>query len=56
MNGAHASKEEAIKVPHGGQARHFAMLAKDPHTEDPSAIKEIPVLRTFLGGRATFEA
>jgi predicted amidohydrolase YtcJ len=57
MNGAYASKEESIKgsiTP--GKLADFVMLAKDPHTEDPSVIKDIPVLRTFLGGRATFEA
>lgn len=57
MNGAYASKEEAIKGSiTAGKTADFVMLAKDPHTEDPSAIKDIPVLRTFLGGRATFEA
>jgi predicted amidohydrolase YtcJ len=57
MNGAYASKEEAIKGSiTAGKLADFVMLAKDPHTEDPSAIKDIPVLRTFLGGRATFEA
>ena len=57
MNGAFASKEEAIKgsiTP--GKVADFVVLARDPHTEDPSSIKDIPVLRTFLGGRATFEA
>jgi predicted amidohydrolase YtcJ len=57
MNGAYASKEEAIKgsiTP--GKLADFVVLARDPHTEDPSVIKDIPVLRTFLGGRPTFEA
>ena len=57
MNGAYASKEEAIKgsiTP--GKLADFVVLARDPHTVDPSSIKDIPVLRTFLGGRATFEA
>ena len=56
-HGAWASKEEAIKgsiTP--GKLADFVVLARDPHTEEPSSIKEIPVLRTFLGGRATFEA
>lgn len=57
MHGAWASKEEAIKgsiTP--GKLADFVVLARDPHRVDPSSIKEIPVLRTFLGGRATFEA
>jgi len=56
MHGAWASKEESLKgsiTP--GKLADFVMLAKDPHTEDPSSIKEIPVLRTVLGGRTTFE-
>ena len=56
-NAAYAAKEESIKgsiTP--GKLADFVTLAKDPHTADPSSIKDIPVLRTFLGGRATFEA
>ncbi|HEV8454269.1 MAG TPA: amidohydrolase [Gemmatimonadales bacterium] len=57
VNGAYASKEERTKgaiVP--GMLADFAMLARDPHTEEPARIKDIPVLRTVLGGRTTHHA
>ncbi len=57
MHGAYASLEEALKgsiTP--GKVADFVMLARDPHTADPSAIKDIPVVRTVLGGRTTHEA
>ena len=56
-NGAYASKEERLKgaiTP--GMLADFVILARDPHSEDPSRIKDIPVLRTVLGGRTTHVA
>ncbi|MHB1326674.1 MAG: amidohydrolase [Gemmatimonadales bacterium] len=54
MNGAYASLEEGIKgsiTP--GKLADFVMLGADPHSVDPMRIKEIPVVRTVVGGRTT---
>jgi len=32
------------------------LLGADPLTADPSSLKDIPVVRTVLGGRTTHEA
>ena len=57
MNGAFASKEEAIKgsiTP--GKLADFVVLADDPHTIDPGKIKDIQIVRTVVGGAAKYEA
>jgi|TARA_B100002003_G_scaffold57486_2_gene52962 predicted amidohydrolase YtcJ len=57
MHGAYASCEEGIKgsiTP--GKLADMVLLAQDPHDVDPDTIKDIKVVRTILGGRATFEA
>ncbi len=57
MGGAYASFEEGLKGSiSAGKLADFVVLAADPHDADPSAIKEIPVLRTVAGGRTTHEA
>ena len=56
MNGAYASFEEDIKgslTP--GKLADIVVLAEDPHTVDPDAIKEIQVVSTMLGGRMVYE-
>jgi predicted amidohydrolase YtcJ len=56
-NGAYASREEAIKgsiTP--GKLADFVVLADDPHTVDPEKIKDIQIVRTFVGGTAKYEA
>jgi len=56
-NGAYASFEEQDKGSLSpGKLADFVLLAEDPHTADPDSIKEIPILATYLGGRATHEA
>jgi hypothetical protein len=56
-NGAYASFEENEKGRIvAGLLADFVVLARDPHDVDPDAIKEIPVVRTVLGGRTVFEA
>ena len=56
MGGAYASFEEGIKGSvTAGKLADFVVLAADPHDTDPDAIKEIPVLRTVVGGRVTWE-
>jgi predicted amidohydrolase YtcJ len=55
INGAHASFEEGIKgsiTP--GKLADFVMLADDPHTVDPSKIKDIEVVRTVTGGNTVY--
>lgn len=57
MNGAYASFEEGIKGSlTAGKLADYVILEKDPHEVDPDSIKDIKVVRTVLGGRATYEA
>jgi hypothetical protein len=52
INSAYASFEEKIKGSiEGGKLADFAILGRDPHEEDPDHIKEIPVVRTVVGGK-----
>ena len=56
-NGAYNSHEEHLKgsiAP--GKLADFAVLSDDPHTVDPGKIKDIEVVRTVTGGRATYTA
>lgn len=56
-NGAYNSHEEAIKgsiAP--GKLADFVVLAEDPHTVDPSKIKDIKIARTVTGGKVVYEA
>jgi len=57
INGAYASREEAIKgsiTP--GKLADFVVLADDPHTVDPSKIKDIAIVRTVVGGTMAYQA
>ncbi len=57
LNAAYASYEEAIKgsiTP--GKLADFVVLAEDPHTVDPSKIKDIQIVRTVVGGNAVYQA
>ncbi|MEQ8262910.1 amidohydrolase [Pseudohaliea sp.] len=57
VHGAYASFEEELKgsiTP--GKLADFVLLGDDPHTAEPDRIKDIPVLRTVMDGRTTFEA
>ena len=57
LHGAYASHEEASKGSIAvGKLADFVMLADDPHTVKPDAIKDIRVVRTLVGGEATYEA
>jgi predicted amidohydrolase YtcJ len=57
LNGAYNSHEEAIKgsiTP--GKLADFVVLADDPHTVDKEKIKDIPIVRTVVGGSTNYQA
>jgi predicted amidohydrolase YtcJ len=55
LNGAYATHEESIKGSISpGKLADFVMLAEDPHTVDPSKIKDIKIMRTVVGGQTRF--
>ncbi len=55
INGAYASKEESIKGSIvAGKLADFVVLAEDPHTVPSEKIKDISIVRTVVGGEATF--
>jgi predicted amidohydrolase YtcJ len=56
-NGAHASFEEHQKgTITTGKLADFVILGQDPHEVDPNTIKDIPIVRTVVGGRTMHEA
>jgi hypothetical protein len=57
LNGAYASHEEGLKGSiSAGKLADFVVLADDPHTVDPSRIKDIPIVQTVLGGSTVYQA
>jgi predicted amidohydrolase YtcJ len=57
LNGAWDTFEETIKgsiTP--GKLADFVVLEDDPHTVDPSKIKDIKIRRTVVGGATTYQA
>jgi predicted amidohydrolase YtcJ len=57
MNGAYASREETLKGSiTEGKLADFVLLADDPHSIDPSKIKDIQIVRTVVGGRTAYQA
>ncbi len=56
-NGARASYQEGVKGSiKAGKFADFVVLADDPHTVDPDAIKHIKVIKTVVGGKTAYEA
>jgi predicted amidohydrolase YtcJ len=56
INGAYASYEEALKGSITvGKLADFVVLAEDPHTVDPSKIKDIAIVRTVTGGNTVYQ-
>jgi hypothetical protein len=57
INGAYATREESIKGSISpGKLADYVVLAEDPHTVDPSTIKDIRVVRTVVGGAMMYAA
>ena len=57
MNGAYASREEAIKGSISpGKLADFVVLADDPHAVEAEKIKDIPIVRTVVGGSTAYQA
>jgi len=57
LHGAHASYEEKIKGSiTAGKLADLVVLGRDPLRENPSSLITIPVERTMLGGRWSYES
>ena len=57
INGAYASREEMLKGSiTEGKLADFVILADDPHTVPAEKIKDIPIVRTVVGGKTQFQA
>jgi hypothetical protein len=57
INGAYASYEEKLKGSiEAGKLADLVVLGRDPFQENPATIVTIPIERTMLGGRWSFEA
>lgn len=55
VNGAYASFEENVKGSiTAGKLADFVILGQDPHRVDPDKLKEIPIVRTVVGGKTMF--
>ena len=57
LNGAYASFEEKLKGSiTEGKLADFVVLADDPHTVPPDRIKDIPIVRTVVGGNTVYSS
>ncbi|HVT41277.1 MAG TPA: amidohydrolase [Gemmatimonadaceae bacterium] len=57
INGAYASREESLKGSiTEGKLADFVILADDPHTVSEDKIKNIPIVRTVVGGSTAYQA
>ena len=57
INGAYSSYEENIKGSlEDGKLADLVILDKDPRKVDPMSIIDIPVQRTMVGGKWSYES
>ena len=57
LNGAYASHEERSKGSiTAGKLADFVQLSDDPHVVKAEVIKDIAIVRTMVGGVATYQA
>jgi predicted amidohydrolase YtcJ len=57
LNGAYNACEESTKGSiTAGKLADFVVLAEDPHTVDPSRLKDIKIVRTVVGGNTVYQA
>ncbi|HEX4683922.1 MAG TPA: amidohydrolase [Gemmatimonadaceae bacterium] len=57
LNGAWASHEETLKGSiASGKLADFVVLGDDPHTVAAERIKDIPIVRTVVGGATAYQA
>jgi len=55
MNGAYASFEENVKGSiTAGKYADFVILGQHPNEVDPDTIKEVPIVRTVVGGKTMY--
>jgi hypothetical protein len=55
INGAYASYEEDVKGSITvGKYADFVILGQDPHAVDPLRLKDIPIMRTVVGGKTVY--
>jgi predicted amidohydrolase YtcJ len=56
INGAYASYEEQVKGSITvGKFADFVVLGQDPHKVEPDRLKDIPIMRTVVGGKTVFQ-
>jgi predicted amidohydrolase YtcJ len=57
INGAYASREERLKGSIAeGKLADFVVLADDPHTVPNDRVKDVPIVRTVVGGETVYQA
>ena len=57
LHGAYYMHEEAIKGSiTQGKLADFVVMAEDLHAVDPDKIKDIPIVRTVVGGATVYRA
>lgn len=55
INGAYASYEENVKGSiAAGKYADFVILERDPHEADPDTLKDLPIVRTVVGGKTVY--
>jgi predicted amidohydrolase YtcJ len=55
VNGAYASFEENVKGSiTAGKLADFVILGESPHRVDPDKLKEVPIVRTVVGGKTMY--